>query len=166
MDRTHDGPNLDAVSRDSARAHLGMALVVRNLTHATGTGLPTRTSGPRPAGTCHIDDRNRPVLTRPPGSSSLSPRARAGMATANSASQDRPPAPCPRAPRHACTCNTHGTFLSHDTRDRTTPWRMEHSSSPELLFGTLCLALPLDAKMAPHPRRSHLHASPSPLPKV
>ena len=95
-----------------------------------------------------------------------SPRGRAGMATANTASQDPPPCPLPpRLSMQAHVKQTHDTFLSHDTRDRATPpWRIrEHSSSPELLFGTLCLWTP---RCGAPPRRSHLHASPSPLPKA
>ena len=83
----------------------------------------------------------------------LRARARQAGSSQHSESQDpRPPATRLRGgPRLSnalsmrAHVNTQDTFLSvsHDARDRTTPpWSMEHSSSPELLLGTLCLWTP------------------------
>jgi len=73
-------------------------------------GSAARRSGP-PRRLAHINDRTQPC-------------GRAGMAQQPtqrpSASQDPPPAPRPRA-RLSMRAHVKHTFLSHDTRDRTTP---------------------------------------------
>jgi len=146
---------------------------------ATGTEVyrlapPHLGSAARGSSATSMIAHNRPVLTRqrPPPASRLFNHDELLSLRAHEQAWQQPtqrvrtqrPAP---APQHAGTCikQTHDTFLSHDTRDRATPpWRMwEHSSSPELLLGTLCLWTP---RCGAPPRRSHLHASPSPLPKA